>query len=103
MKDLKFDLEKMIELYGYDKLIESFLENKISTEEFETSYRKKFLKENNDLTEDAFLLLDELFVYVYGYTKDIELLKLYPDSHFTEEQLCESAAKTLQELRALNE
>lgn len=91
----------MKNLYGYDLLIEDFLNKKISAKEFRTSYFDKFKNEKNFLDDNFFDTLDWLFAEADGYTTNQELLAKKPDFYIDEEQLRESAAKTLQEIRAL--
>ena len=91
----------MANLFGYDDLIEDFLNHKISTSIFERMYIDKFLEGNEPMTEDLFLELDWLFAEVDAYT-DIPMSEFpNPENYINEDQLRESAAKTLREIRAM--
>ncbi len=89
------------ELFGFDVLIQEFLEKKITTEAFEKRYLKKYLEDEDPISDDQFFILDELFVFANGYTEDVELLNGDSNFYFNEAQLREAAQKALQELRAL--
>lgn len=91
----------MKKLFGFDELIESFLSKKLTAEEFQKKYEKKYLEEEDPISEELFLSLDWLFVYVHEYTTDQELLTKHADTYFNEQQLREAAEKTLREIRAL--
>lgn len=91
----------MPELYGYDKLIEQFLNHEISIEQFEREYTDKFLRSGIWFGEDLFPLLDWFFVIVEGYTDDPEFLESGSPFDSSETQLRDAAAETLQKLRAL--
>lgn len=84
----------------YIKLITSFLNRSISLQEFETTYFDVFLSEKR-LGDTLFLPLDWLFAEVDAYIDDPTAF-LEPDHNYiNEEQLRESAAKTLAELQAI--
>lgn len=87
---------------NYIDLIKQFLEKKIPAKIFEKTYRETFLNDDSDINEEIFFLLDELFVYVYGYTEDPYLLESFPEGHFNEDQLRGAATKTLEKLQALD-
>lgn len=88
----------MQNLFGFDELIEKFVKKEISGDGFEEAYLEKFLEEKNPISEELFLSLDWLFAEIDGFSDDPEL---FPDSHVSEDQLRESAAKVLKEIRAL--
>lgn len=92
----------MFNAQSLERLIESFLARSISALDFEKTYRETFLNDDSDITEEIFFLLDELFVYVYGYTEDPYLLESFPEGHFNEDQLRDAAAKTLEKLQAID-
>jgi hypothetical protein len=85
----------------YTSLIEEFLIFEKSVEDFTKEYKSAYLHEKGGLDDDLFDILDELFVYVYGYTKDSELIRFQPDYHFNENQLRQIANISLKKLRAL--
>ncbi|PZQ48468.1 MAG: hypothetical protein DI551_01575 [Micavibrio aeruginosavorus] len=88
----------MKNLFGYDLLIEKFLRKEISAPEFEDAYLDKYLGDKDPIDENLFLILDWLFAEVDGFSNNKEV---FPDDYVDENQLRESAAKTLEELRAL--
>jgi hypothetical protein len=89
----------MVDLQGYDELIERFLNHEMTAEEFQAAYDDKYLNNSHSMNEELFKILDWLFAVNDSFTRDPELLK--NDSYVNEEQLRESAAKTLHEIRAL--
>jgi hypothetical protein len=86
---------------SYIQLIQSFLDQTISVQEFERSYIDKFLEEEIPLGE-LYEPLNWLFSEVDAYTDDPQAFIDDPDDYITEEQLRVSAAKTLGEIKALN-
>ena len=91
----------MIDLFGYDLLIEDFLNRKISVAQFERFYIDKFLEGDEPMIEDLFLELDWLFAEVDAYT-DMPISEFpNPENYINEDQLRESAAKTLKEIRSM--
>ena len=91
----------MLELRGYDVLIEDFLKHKITVKEFEKTYIEAFTNEKTPLGGDLFTWLDWLFAEVDCYTD----MPIGPDDdrafNIDEAQLRESAAEVLQKIRAL--
>ncbi|MCB9996613.1 MAG: hypothetical protein H6869_09275 [Rhodospirillales bacterium] len=92
----------MQNLYGFDELIEKFLEREISVSEFERRYLDMFQDESIPIEEDPlFSLLEWLFFEVDAYT-DLPLEQdEVIDDYIDEDQLRQSAAKILDEIRAL--
>ena len=90
----------MRNLFGYDLLIKKFLDKEISAEDFEGAYLDKYLGDEDPLDEDLFLILDWLFAEVDAFSHDKDV---FPDDYVDENQLRESAAKTLQELYAIKD
>lgn len=88
----------MKNLYGFDVLIEQFVKNEISAEQFEDLYLKKYLTDKDPISEELFQILDWLFAEVDYFSNDPEH---FPDHHRTADQLRESARKTLEKIRAL--
>ncbi len=91
----------MIESYGYDVLIEKFLKREIAVLEFESAYLDLFKNGDSNFTEEFFSIVEWLFFEVDAYT-DLPLREGDdPDDYINEDQLRESAAKTLQKLKSL--
>jgi hypothetical protein len=59
----------MRELFGYDTLIEQFLNHEITVAQFERAYLDKYLNHSGFLEEELFQILDELFYFVHVYTE----------------------------------
>lgn len=91
----------MQNLYGFDALIEKFVTNEISIEEFEGQYLKKYLEDEDPISEELFQILDYLFAEVNLYTGYPLEPDDDPDWHISEAQLRQTATKTLEEIRAL--
>jgi hypothetical protein len=91
----------MRDLYGYDVLIEQFITRTISISEFEKLYSEKFLNETIFLGDELFHPLDYLFAEVNLYTGYPLEPDDDPDWYISEAQLRQTAAKTLEEIRAL--
>ena len=89
------------ELYGFDALIESFLNKEISVEKFERAYLDKYLEDEDPISEELFYILDRFFVDVDAYTDLPFEPGDDPEDHINEDQLRDSAAKTLQKLKEL--
>ncbi|MCI5060226.1 MAG: colicin immunity domain-containing protein [Alphaproteobacteria bacterium] len=87
-----------MDLRGYDILIESFLEKKITVEEFERTYLDKFVEEDI-LGDDLYQPLQWLFSEVDEYTSP----EFYPleEGDVDEAQLRKTAAEILEQIRAL--
>lgn len=88
----------MKDFFGYDLLINKFLDKEISAQDFEKAYLDKYLDDKEPIDEDLFLILDWLFAEVDGFSHD---KNVFPEDHVNEDQLRESAAKTLKDLCAL--
>jgi hypothetical protein len=54
----------------YRKLIEAFLEENITADEFQDQYLRKFLKWNDDLEDELFLILNDVFESADCYCKE---------------------------------
>ncbi len=93
----------MNNLYEYENLIERFLNGIISVKEFERAYIDKYTNDNEPKKEDLFQILDWLFFQVDAFTDLPMEPGDNPEDYINEEQLRESAAETLQALRALKE
>ncbi|MCB9996612.1 MAG: hypothetical protein H6869_09270 [Rhodospirillales bacterium] len=91
----------MLELRGYDVLIEDFLKHKITVKEFERQYLDKFATERI-LGDELYEPLNWLFAEVDCYTD----MPIGPDDdpafNIDESQLRKSAAEVLQKIRALD-
>jgi len=91
----------MSEISSLYKLIEYFLENKITAHEFERNFIDQYTQMKGPISEEAFQILDELFFKVDSFT-DLPLEPSDdPNNYIDEGQLRESAVKTLQTLRDL--
>jgi hypothetical protein len=88
----------MEKLYDYADLIKQFLNKTISASEFEKTYLEKFKKETAPMSDEIFLSLDWLFAEIDAYTGDPFDPKNNPYGWINEDQLRESAIKTLDEL-----
>jgi hypothetical protein len=88
----------MVSLFGYDILIESFVSGKLSAEEFDIAYTKKFLSGEDHICEELFFELDWFFGEVDAFTHDENL---FPQDHVDERRLRESASKVLIDIRKL--
>ena len=91
----------MKNLYGYDVLIERFLKNEITALQFQDQYLDKYFADRNPLGEELFFKLDWLFAEVECFTHLPIGPEDDPDFTINEDQLRHSAAKTLDEIRAL--
>ena len=81
-------------------LIEKYLNNTISVQQFGREYIDIFLKKNTaPLEKDLFLTLDWLFAEVDCYTDDRDLIAQDPKWHISEDQLRVSAQKVLDDLK----
>ncbi|MFP7487816.1 colicin immunity domain-containing protein [Priestia filamentosa] len=54
----------------YRKLIEAFLEGNITADEFQDQYLSKFLKWNDNLDDELFLILNDVFESADCYWKE---------------------------------
>ena len=89
-------------LYDYAGLIKKFLNREISAQEFETTFFEKYLKEEAEINDDLFEILDWLFAEVESFT-DTPLAPDQNPEHFIDERrLRESAEKSLIELEDFN-
>jgi hypothetical protein len=65
----------MMNIIGeYIKIIQDFLSNSISVEEFERQYLTKFKNETREMDDPSFQILDEIFGDVDSLTNDPALL-----------------------------
>ncbi len=89
----------MGQLPDYIGLIEKFLNNKISVQEFERTFLDVYLADEVPISEELFDTLDWLFAEVDMYT-DLPIgPHENPKDYNNEDQLRVSAAKTLEELK----
>ena len=86
-------------LATYKSLLASFLAGSISVKEFESIYVDRFKNEDN-LDEQVFELLDELFGDVDSFTTDRNLLAHRPDFYLDEAQLRKKVQVALDRLTA---
>ncbi len=87
---------------SFADLIEKFLTKSITTLDFEKQFLILWNNDINYLEHSAYGPVESLFFSVDKFT-DLPLgPEDDPDDFINEDQLRESAAKTLQELRALN-
>jgi len=79
----------------YRRLIEQFLERRITVSQFERSFLERFKSERGRFSDHVFLVLDRLF-------SDVDMLCIDDDirdgDDLDEEQLRDSCRKTLQTL-----
>lgn len=87
--------------YDYIGLIEKFLNREITVQEFEKTFNDAYRAEKLPMSDELFDCLDWLFAEIDDYTDLPMEPEDDPDDYRTEEQLRESAAKTLNELREL--
>ena len=85
----------------YYKIIESYVEGRITADDFENIYSNKYLNDDRDFDDNLFDILDRVFAETDLYTKDSYLLEKF-DFYLNEDQLFEGATKALQKLRNLN-
>lgn len=85
----------------YYKIIENFLEEKTSVLSFKEVFLKTYLNEQREFDDNIFEILDNLFAEVDLYTSDLYLLENF-DLYVTENQLRQTANKTLHNLRDLH-
>jgi hypothetical protein len=91
----------MVELYGFDLLIEDFLKKEITASTFEKKFLSLFKNDDLSLNKDVYSELDNLFYYVDCYT-DIPLSPGDKSENYINEiQLRNSAEKALKALRSL--
>lgn len=82
-------------------LIKSFTENKISVEQFEKDYMDQYISNEEILPEEIYQIVDWLFSEVESYTNLPLEPTDNPDNYINEDQLRQSAAKALRELKDL--
>ncbi|MDI9932336.1 MULTISPECIES: colicin immunity domain-containing protein [Nocardiaceae] len=83
----------------YRELIEKFVKQEISADEFETEYLHTFTKDNFQVQGNEFVLLEKLFFDVDSYVSD-PVLRDSPDD-LSGEQLRGRAAATFSKLFGL--
>lgn len=83
----------------YSNLIQCFLNNAISSKDFQTAYLIRFQDEARLLDEPLFLLLDELFGDIDACTDDPELLAEDPEFYLDEKSLKSRAESVLARMR----
>jgi hypothetical protein len=59
-----------MQIEKYKRMIEAFLRNEISAQEFEAQYIDTFLAESRDMNDSLFQILDTLFWAVDSYSPD---------------------------------
>lgn len=74
-------------------LLDRFLSNPVSVEEFRTTYLDRFKGEVRQLDEPLYQLLDGLFGDVDAFTTDSLLLADHPDFYLDENQLKKSSKR----------
>jgi predicted NACHT family NTPase len=87
-----------VKLFDYVGLIKQFLNKEISVYEFEKTYLAKFKAEKTPMSDDTFLLLDWLFAEIDAFTDDPTAFLEDQHDYIDENQLRQSAEKTLREL-----
>ncbi|WP_350023736.1 colicin immunity domain-containing protein [Pseudomonas protegens] len=75
----------------YKFIIQRYLNDELSSLEFQALYIYKFKNEGRLLDENLFLLLDELFGDVDAYTEDESLLIESPGLYLSRQGLIEKA------------
>lgn len=86
----------------YRMLLDRFLSNPVSVEEFRTTYLDRFKGEVRQLDEPLYQLLDGLFGDVDAFTTDSLLLADHPDFYLDENQLKEKVRSAAGRLAALS-
>ncbi|CAN7425103.1 MAG: colicin immunity domain-containing protein [Acidovorax sp.] len=87
-------------LVDYGALLEQFLNGAMSVEEFQGTYLDRF-KNEGQLDEPLFELLDELFGDVDSFTADQQLLTENPGFYLDEAGLREKVRNAVSRLLAL--
>ena len=85
---------------SYLKLIEKYLENSISIDDLINHYFEKF-KNDNNINDTEFFILDELFGDLDSFTRDQELLDKKPDFFLNEAALKDKIAIAATRLTSL--
>lgn len=79
-------------------LVASYQNGKISVDDLIASYFGIYLVDNRSLPDGEFMVLDEIFACLDGYTTDSDLLNRNPDYYLNEEQLRECLKKAVAKL-----
>lgn len=87
-------------LVDYGSLLEQFLNGAMSVEEFQTTYLDRF-KNEGQVEDLLFELLDELFGDVDSFTRDPQLLAENPGLYLDEAGLREKVRSAVNRLSAL--
>lgn len=86
------------EVLPYIHLISSFVEGKISANEFESQYLKLYKNDPTPWSEELFSVLDGLFADVDAFCPDPDLRD---EGDLDEDQLRQRSAAALEKLRSL--
>jgi hypothetical protein len=89
-------------IVDYKNMIESFLNNNISLQEFILTYLEFFKKEKRLYKDEIYYILDELFGDVDMCTSDNYLLSVHFEFYIDESTLRKKAHDALQKLKAVN-
>lgn len=92
----------MAQIFDYINLIEKFLNREISVRDFERIYLNIYLKDDSPMSEEVFEALDWLFAEVQMFTDQPLQPEDKPDHFINEDQLRDSARKTLIELQKIS-
>ena len=93
----------MNDIYAdYRFLLDRFLKDNMSVEEFQTAYFDRFKNETRNLDEALFKLLDGLFGDIDAFSTDPQLLAAQPDFYLNEQQLRERVQQVAKRLSDLS-
>jgi hypothetical protein len=83
----------MNRIADYELLLEQFLSGEIPVEEFQATYLNRF-KDEGQMDEELFELLDKLFGDVDSFTTDLKLRTQNPHFYLDEAQLRQRVRQT---------
>jgi hypothetical protein len=83
----------------YATLMDLFLAGKMSAKEFQVAYLDRFKREDREMSESLYELLQGLFADVDMFSTDPELLEGWPDQYIDETALREKVKHALNQLR----
>lgn len=76
-----------LKMKKYADLIVSYLDNHIEIEKLHEDFNRAFFVEDFNEPDNDFLLLDKIQADIDATTQDDELIRLYPESYITENEL----------------
>ncbi len=86
----------------YLELIDYFIQNKLSANEFSLNYLNKMKSDNRSFGYDLYDLLEEMFGEANSYTDNREIYDGNPDFYLTEDELKIKAKEISNKLSALH-